>query len=89
MNLPNVPHWVHVCLSYLLSGVPAKILLTPALFKHLRRRGIPVWFLAVNSVKHLRMAESLGATAVLTDHPQWLSNTLKEENIQFSAIDQF
>lgn len=44
MNLPGSPHWLQVFLSYLLHGTPPSLLLTPVLFAHLRRRGIPVWY---------------------------------------------
>lgn len=87
-NLPGAPHWMQLCLAYLLEGVPPTILLAPTLFRHMRRRGIPVWILAVNTLEHLRLAESLGATGVLSDHPEWLQRTIVEENIQFASIDE-
>mmetsp|Transcript_37877 Transcript_37877/g.70568 ORF Transcript_37877/g.70568 Transcript_37877/m.70568 type:complete len:156 (+) Transcript_37877:181-648(+) len=85
-NLPGAPGWVHKVLAFLLRGTPPSLLLTPVLFEHLKRRGIPVWVLGVNTVEHLKLAEHLGATGVLSDHPKWLCNAMKEERIKFGSI---
>ena len=45
-----------------------------------------MWVLGVNTVEHLKLAEQLGATGVLSDHPKWLCNAMEEENIKFGSI---
>eukprot|EP00602_Paraphysomonas_sp_CaronLab_P006862 CAMPEP_0185022208 /NCGR_PEP_ID=MMETSP1103-20130426/4938_1 /TAXON_ID=36769 /ORGANISM="Paraphysomonas bandaiensis, Strain Caron Lab Isolate" /LENGTH=313 /DNA_ID=CAMNT_0027554179 /DNA_START=35 /DNA_END=973 /DNA_ORIENTATION=+ len=69
--LASVPDWIKVILSYVFAGVPPKIMLAPGLFTHLRKRGVPVWFLGVNHEEHVEMARTYGATAVLTDRVDW------------------
>ena len=56
------------------------------LFLHLRKRGIPIWFLGVNTIDDLLLAKKSGATAVLTDRIHWLINAMKENNIEFNDI---
>ena len=58
---------------YLFGGHPPKALLPHGLFQHLRKRGIPIWLLGVNSHSDLEVAVKAGVTAVLTDKPEWLS----------------
>lgn len=61
-------------------------MLAPALFAHLRRRGIQVWFLGVNTEHDLKLAVNSGATAVLTDRIHWLKQTMNEQNLRFAKI---
>lgn len=61
-------------------------MLVPKLFTHLRRRGLPVWFLGVNSEDDLRLAVNSGATAVLTDRIEWLNSTIKKEKLVFKTV---
>lgn len=65
--LKGMPDWFHSGLSYLFQGRPPRPMLAPALFSHLRKRGMPVWFLGVNSEEDLKLASDAGATGFLTD----------------------
>ena len=58
---------------YLFGGHPPKALLPNGLFHHLRKRGIPIWLLGVNSHNDIEVAIKAGVTAVLTDKPEWLA----------------
>ena len=62
--------------AWLFQGKPPKIFLSAKLFTHLRRRGIPVWFLGVNTEQELLLALEIGATAVFTDKIEWLDIAL-------------
>jgi hypothetical protein len=62
-------------------------MLSPSLFEHLRARGVPVWFMLVNSERELDLAHKNGATAVLTDRAGWLIERMKERQICFEKID--
>jgi hypothetical protein len=79
---------MHLLLSYMLHGTPPALLLVPTLFAHLRRRGLPVLFLGVNTVEHLKLAEGLGATAVLSDRVHWLQGAMQEHHIRLQTIRQ-
>jgi hypothetical protein len=81
------PRWVRVLLAWLFQGVPPRLLLSRSLFAHLRRRGVPVLFLGVNTEEHVELAHRYGATAVLTDRVEWLCNHMKDNNIQFVRIE--
>jgi hypothetical protein len=65
-------------------------MISKKLFTHLRRRGVPVWFLGINNEEDLLMALDYGATGVLTDKIEWLSTTLekleKTQKKVFSAL---
>jgi glycerophosphoryl diester phosphodiesterase len=62
-------------------------MLAPALFEHLRSRGIPVWFMLVNEERELELAHKYGATGVLTDRPRWLTERMQERKIRFKKIE--
>jgi len=64
-------------LLYLFGGHPPKALLPRGLFHHLRKRGIPIWLLGVNSDTDIDVAIKAGVTAVLTDKPEWLAQNKK------------
>lgn len=78
---------MHKILAFLFQGKPPYAMVTPALFAHLRCRGIHVWFLGVNSERDLQLAVRTGATAVLTDRIHWLKGTMQEKNIKFMKIE--
>lgn len=86
--LKGVPGWVHHLLAFLFQGKPPYPMLAPRLFAHLRRRGVQVWFLGVNSEADLRLAVKAGATAVLTDRIHWLTETMSALKLQFAKIAQ-
>ena len=84
--LRGLPDWLKRVIAFFFGGKPSRAMLCPALFRHLRRRGVGVWFLGVNSEEDLRVAERTGATGVLTDRIRWLTNTIAEKGIVFSQI---
>jgi glycerophosphoryl diester phosphodiesterase len=84
--LKNVPDWFKRLLAFLFQGKPPYLMISPRLFKHLRRRGIPIWFLGVNNDNDLNIAINSGATGVLTDRINWLSKTVTEKNLKFQTI---
>ena len=65
--LKGLPKWVLYILLLICRGNPPYIFLQKSLFTHLRRRGMPVLFLGVNTEKDLNLAISIGATAILSD----------------------
>lgn len=67
-------------------GRPPYLMISKKLFTHMRRRGIPVWFLGVNNEIDLQLAIDYGATAVLTDRIQWLHETLKAKKLTFTPL---
>lgn len=61
-------------------------MIAPSLFRQLRLRGIPVWFLGVNTEQELQLAMASGATAVLTDRVRWLLGEMKDRGIRFEEV---
>ena len=47
------------------------------LLRHLRARGVPSWFLGVNTEAHVRVCHRVGGCAVLTDSLMWLARVLR------------
>jgi glycerophosphoryl diester phosphodiesterase len=85
--LAGLPHWAHHLLAFIFRGKPPSAMVAPTLFAHLRRRGIPVWFLGVNKNSDLELAVSTGATGVLTDRITWLKAEMAERKLQFSKVE--
>jgi hypothetical protein len=85
--LKTFPNWFKIFLSYLLAGTPPYIMMTPALFDHLRARGVPVWFMTVNREKELDLAIKYGATCVLSDRGGWLIDLMKEKGKSLKKIE--
>jgi len=85
-SLSSFPDWVKQVLAFLFRGRPPAAMVVPKLFTHLRARGIPVWFLGVNSEPDLLLAVQTGATGVLTDRIHWLKNTMQEKNLEFMKV---
>lgn len=52
--LPDAVCWV---LAFVLGGKPPSALIPPKLFKHLRARGVPIFFLGVNDEEDLKVSE--------------------------------
>jgi glycerophosphoryl diester phosphodiesterase len=73
-------------LAVLFQGKPPYPMLAPTLFAHLRRRGVHVWFLGVNTEADLHLAVKAGATAVLTDRINWLKETMRQKDLKFAKI---
>lgn len=84
--LQGLPTWAQRLLAFLFQGKPAYPMLAPALFAHLRRRGVHVWFLGVNAEADLELAVKSGATAVLTDRIHWLKETMSKREWQLAKI---
>lgn len=85
-SLSFLPAWVHHLLHLLFRGKPPHLMIVPSLFRQLRLRGIPVWFLGVNTEQELQLARESGATAVLTDRVRWLVREMREQGIRFEEI---
>jgi glycerophosphoryl diester phosphodiesterase len=83
----KLPFWIQKILHRLFQGRPPKIFLSEKLFTHLRRRGIPIWFLGVNTEEDLHLAIDIGATAVFTDRIEWLTSAI--ENIENTTTKRF
>jgi hypothetical protein len=83
----KLPFWIQKILHRLFQGRPPKIFLSEKLFTHLRRRGIPIWFLGVNTEEDLHLAIDIGATAVFTDRIEWLTTAI--ENIENTTTKRF
>lgn len=84
--LKPFPDWFKRGLAFILQGKPPYAMLAPRLFAHLRERGVPVWFLGVNSEEDLDIAVKAGATAVLTDRVNWLTTTMKSQKTVLQRI---
>lgn len=81
-----LPDIIKQLLAYALAGKPPYLMLAPKLFAHLRRRGIPVWFLGVNDESDLKLAVKSGATAILTDRISWAKQYIDDNQLRFSSI---
>ena len=84
--IADVPDFIKRILAFLLQGHPPYILMCPKLFTHLRRRGIPVWFMNVQTDEELEIAINAGATGILTDKVEWLNETMKRKNLRFKEL---
>ena len=65
-----------------IGNTASSIIRNRALNDHLRARGYPIFVIGANSNVALDSAAQLGATAVLTDRPEWLNGA----NATFSAV---
>jgi len=65
----------------LLFLVVSSLTMRPALFRHLRERGIYVIFWTLNSETEFDEAFRLGADGVMTDYPSLLTNYLKAKSM--------
>ncbi|KAL4223533.1 Lysophospholipase D gdpd1 [Mactra antiquata] len=69
---------VELSLKYrLLLRLADLLLMRPALFKHLDRRGIQTYLWVLNEEEHWERAFKLGATGVMTDFPSRLTHFLR------------
>lgn len=74
-------------LAWVLAGKPPYLMVAPKLFSFLRRQGIPVWFLGVNTEEELHLAVKTGASAILTDKVSYISKLISEQQLQFAKVD--
>ena len=84
--LKPLPDWVKRLVAYALSGKPSGMMIAPGLFAHLRKRGVPVWFLGCDTDEDLKVAIKAGATAVLTDRVNWLCKLSSQHGLRFHSI---
>ena len=82
----KLPEFIQRFITWILQGQPPKFMIQPLLFLHLRRRGVPVWFMTVNDEESLRLAISAGATGILTDKPGHMINLLEEKSLRFRFL---
>ena len=68
---------------YVIVDFMDKLLMRPALFKHLQDRGIQVYVWVLNTEEEFDKAFKCGVTGVMTDYPTKLKNYL-EKNPQYS-----
>ena len=85
--LKGAPDWLCRVLARVLVGKPPWAMLTPKLFAHLRARGIPVWFMGVNSEEEMHTAVLAGATGVLTDRVRWAVEYTQANHMHFKTIE--
>ena len=84
--LKGSPEWFKKVLAFFFRGKPPYAMIAPKLFSHLRKRGMPIWFLGVNDENDVNIALKSGATGVLTDRINWLSKYVKENNLKFANV---
>ena len=80
------PDWLCRFLAFAIGGDPASVFMAPSLMAHLRRRGMAVQLLPVNRDHTLEVARRIGATAVLTDRPVWLSRVAAEGRLRHLSV---
>jgi glycerophosphoryl diester phosphodiesterase len=85
--LKAVPDWILKVVAFFVSGSPPWLLASHGMISYMQRRGIPVWFMGVNETQHVDAALRLGANAVLTDKPKWLSKHMKLNNMTFKPLE--
>jgi hypothetical protein len=74
-------------LVWLFRGKPTPyIFLKPKLYTLLRKRGIPTYFLGINSMQSLHMAIELGAAGILTDKPNFMCSYMEKNGIRMSQL---
>ena len=75
----SFPLWVKHLLAFVFRGRPPAPMVAPALFAHLRERGMPVWFLGVNSDSDLKLyveGACICASKLLVSHTTCLVSFL-------------
>lgn len=87
-SLKGLPDAIKRLIAFVLQGKPSGVMVAPGLFAHLRKRGVPVWFLGCATEEDLKVAVKSGATGVLTDRVNWLCKSLKHRGIIFHRIAQ-
>ena len=83
----GLPDWFKDVLVWLFRGKPTPyIFLKPKLYTLLRKRGIPTYFLGINSMQSLHMAIELGAAGILTDKPNFMCSYMEKNGIRMSQL---
>ena len=57
------------------------MLMSPVLFQHLERRGIPTYAWVLNSETEYQRALDHGVTGIMTDYPTKLKQFLEQNNL--------
>lgn len=87
-SLKGAPQWLLRFLAFCLRGKPPAAFIQPALFAHLRARGMPVYFLGVNSERELMIALKAGATGVLSDRVTFVATYMNSHpQLKFKQVD--
>ena len=85
-NFKNLPQFMISFLAYLFQGKPPNILMVPALYRHLRNRGISIFVLGVETPQDVKNVLHIGATAFLTDTPSVFVKYVRDNKIQLKKI---
>ncbi|CAL4149554.1 unnamed protein product, partial [Meganyctiphanes norvegica] len=71
-----------------LGNIASALLIRPALFDHLAKRGIQTYLWVMNTEEDIKSAFDSGATGVMTDYPTLLRDFL-EKNPQYVQHQKF
>jgi hypothetical protein len=82
----SFPDFIVAILAFFFQGKPPNILLAPAMYTHLRARGMAIFVLGVETPEDIKNALYIGATAVLTDKPSSLVKYVRDNNIIFKKV---
>jgi len=85
-SLASLPQWAKNIIAFLFQGSPPALCMLPNLYGMLRKKGVPVYFLGVDSVPALHNAIMNGASGVLTDKPNMLCAHIKVHRLQLNQV---
>jgi len=83
-GLKSLPDFACYLIFLIFGGDPPEALMPRKLMHHMRKRGLPVWFLNVNTPGQVDAAIDLGATGFVTDCPELVRNYLLQKYPDFS-----
>ncbi len=86
--LAGFPQWVKNVIGWAFAGTPPAMCMLPKLFAVMRKRGVPVYFLGVETAAQVRNAIENGASGFLTDKPNELCRFMKMNGVRFNSVDQ-
>lgn len=86
-SLQALPQWGKNIIAFLFQGSPPSLCLLPTLYSMLRKKGVPVYFLGVDSIPVLHNAVVNGASGVLTDKPNMLCAHIKAMRLQLNQVN--
>lgn len=85
-SIKSLPQWAKNLIAYLFQGSPPQLLLLPYLYAMLRKKGVPVFFLGVDSIQFLHTAMRNGASAVLTDKPNMICAYMNAQRLGMNEV---
>lgn len=88
-SLKKLPDWVKRIIALIFAGKPSQMMVSPSLFRHMRKRGIPTWFLGVNDSNDVGVAVKAGASGILTDKINWMKSYTSEHRISFKGLEPY